>query len=423
MDIEKQKAHELVDRGRCVKQGDGTWLVYSLSSPKRYKVTLFGQHPETGAQTYHACTCPTFELRQDTCKHIRACLAIVHGREPRDGAADDAPVSRKRPTYRQPDWAAYTEAQCNEKLEFLALLSDLCAGITEPQRESMRGRPPVPLAAQVFGACFKVYTGLSGRRFMTDMRQANESGYVDEAVHFNAIARFFEEEKNAGLLKAIVNASALPLKALETKFAADSTGFSGSRFARWYDRKYGRMQAEHVWCKAHAMVGTLTNCITAAEVLDEDTADSPQLAPLVKKTAVGFKIEEVSADKAYSAAENFDIVGEFGGTLYAAFKVNATGGVGGRFQDMYHRFCLAKDDYLRRYHLRSNAESSFSAVKRLFGDSVRSRTNIAMRNEVYAKFICYNLTCVIHTAYELGIWPSAFSSKLEPELKILKFPG
>lgn len=37
---------------------------------------------------------------------------------------------------------------------------------------------------------------------------------------------------------------------------------------------------------------------------------------------------------------------------------------------------------MERYHLRSNVESTFSSMKRLFGSSLRSRTETAMRNEV-----------------------------------------
>jgi hypothetical protein len=39
---------------------------------------------------------------------------------------------------------------------------------------------------------------------------------------------------------------------------------------------------------------------------------------------------------------------------------------------------------MRRYHKRSNVESTFSAVKRKFGDSVMSRSDAGMVNEVPA---------------------------------------
>lgn len=44
-------------------------------------------------------------------------------------------------------------------------------------------------------------------------------------------------------------------------------------------------------------------------------------------------------------------------------------------------------------------------VKRKFGDSLRSKTDTAMVNEVLAKILCHNLVVLIHEMYELGIVP------------------
>src|SRR5207248_3687973 len=99
----------------------------------------------------------------------------------------------------------------------------------------------------------------------------------------------------------------------------------------------------------------------------------PFLPALVEATARGFKIAEVSADAAYASVANFQAVHDAGGTLYAAFKGNATGAAGGIYEQMFHLFCLNRDDYLKHYHARSNVESTFSMVKRKFGDSLRSK--------------------------------------------------
>jgi hypothetical protein len=45
---------------------------------------------------------------------------------------------------------------------------------------------------------------------------------------------------------------------------------------------------------------------------------------------------------------------------------------------MFHFFCLHKDEFAARYHLRSNAESTFAMLKAKFGDSVRSKTDGAI---------------------------------------------
>ena len=66
---------------------------------------------------------------------------------------------------------------------------------------------------------------------------------------------------------------------------------------------------------------------------------------------------------------------------------------------------LHRDKFMERYHLRSNVESTFSMVKRKSGDSVRSKGDLAMKNEVLAKLVCHNLCCLISAMYEMGVNP------------------
>jgi hypothetical protein len=63
-------------------------------------------------------------------------------------------------------------------------------------------------------------------------------------------------------------------------------------------------------------------------------------------------------------------------------------------------------------------------IKRKFGDSVRSKTDIAIRNEVLAKVLCHNIVVVIHEMHELGINPGFRTGSAEgEEVRILQFPG
>lgn len=417
MDTRQEKAQELASRGRVVRQPDH-WLVFSLTSTEKYRVTL---DPVS-------CSCPDYELRQEPCKHVLAVRIDVAqngadtpcAKKPRL-MVEEEPIKRQRPTYRQ-DWPSYCAAQKNEKDEFLPLLSDLCAGIVEPERKPGRGRRPASLAAQAFAAIFKVFTGMSGRRFMSDLRDVQVKGFVSEAVSPASIARFLESEEATPILTAILTQSSLPLKALEDEFAVDSSGFSASRFEKWYNVKHGKMESKQWWAKAHVMAGTRTHVITSVIIEDQHSNDAPYFAPLVKATAKNFTIRQATADKAYGSELNFQTVEDCGGTAYIAFRKSATGWIGGIFERMYHEFCLNKEEYLRCYHRRSNVESVFSAVKRVYGDSVRSRTRTAMKNEVICKLVCHNLSQLIHLMYELGL-DLNFESKRELDTKyILKFP-
>jgi hypothetical protein len=58
-------------------------------------------------------------------------------------------------------------------------------------------------------------------------------------------------------------------------------------------------------------------------------------APSPARTAAKtFRIREVSADKGYPSRANFDAVDKAGGVLFAAFKNNTTGEVGGLYEKM-----------------------------------------------------------------------------------------
>jgi len=154
------------------------------------------------------------------------------------------------------------------------------------------------------------------------------------------------------------------------------------------------------------MCGVKTNVITAVEILDKDAADSPRLPALTNATRLNFTMREVSADKGYSSYDNHDAILKAGATPFIAFKNNATGKEGGLFEKMLHYFKFRRDDFLGHYHKRSNVESTFAMMKAKFGDSIRSKTDTAMKNEALAKVLCHNVVVLIHEMYELGIEPS-----------------
>jgi transposase len=398
MDARRQKAHELADRAR-ITLNNGYYTVPSQSGGGSYTVVIDDRDA--------LCDCPDFELRNKACKHIMA-VRLLESRQLRDVEQDTESVTPspkvKRPTYKQ-DWPNYNAAQVNEGQHFPELLADLCRGIPEPAHAG-RGRKPVPLADQVFAATTKVYSLFSARRFMADVEDAHDRGFISRPMHFNSVLNALDNPALTPILHDLIRQSSLPLRAVETTFAPDSSGFCTSRFIRWFDVKYGVTREEAEWVKCHLITGVKTNVVAHVVILDKNANDSPQLPELVNVTAAqGFTVNEVCADKGYTSAENFDAVAAVGGTLYAPFKSNHTGAAGGLFEKMFYRFMYQREDYLKHYHQRSNVESTFSAIKRKFGDSVRSKSDTAMTNEVLCKVLAHNLCVLISAWYELGIEP------------------
>lgn len=391
----------LVIAATCkIDKKGGVFLVPSQSGSGKYTVCPDPENPH--------CSCPDHETRGVKCKHIFAVEFAMQQQQNADGSTtttESVKITTKRKTYPQV-WPAYNAAQTHEKERFLSLLADLCGGVPEPKQRSGKGRPPIPLSDALFACCYKVYSTVSGRRFMTDLRDAQERGYIRTALHYNSIFTYLENPSLFDVLRSLIGTASLPLKAVEVDFACDSSGFSTSRFVRWFDHKYGKVRQEHDWVKVHLMCGVKTNVVTSVEIHERNSNDSPILPGLVKATkANGFAIREVSGDKQYAGLKNYAAIDGVGAVPFIPFRPNHRGHGGGLWEKMFHYFHFRRDDFMSHYHKRSNVESTFSMIKAKFRDSVRSKTDVAMRNEVLCKVLCHNVVCLIHEMYELGIEP------------------
>jgi len=395
MDEREQKGLMIAATKRIHRKG-AEFLVPAASRTGKYTVNA----------TAKTCSCPDYEIRQAPCKHIHAVSFYLQRQvETRpDGTTVVTEMKAVKVTYSQP-WQAYNTAQTTEKEEFCRLLRELCSTIEEP--EQRMGRPRVPLADGLFAACFKVYSTVSGRRFMTDMREAEEKGLVDHAPCYNSIFNVIESEQVTPIIKSLIEQSALPLAAVETDFAVDSTGIGLSRTFNYFSARYKQQQTGHAWLKLHAIVGTKTNVIAACEVTERDVHDSPMFTPLVERASRNFQISEVSADKAYSSRANLELVVNKGAAPFIPFKSNHRGdGSNELWNRLFHFYSFQRSTFAEHYHKRSNVEATFSALKRKFGDCVRSKTPVAQQNETLLKVLAHNIVCLVHSMHELGVNPS-----------------
>lgn len=401
MNTREERALEIAEKFRIVNNGH-KWVVPSQTSRQKYEVTILGDKVD--------CTCPDFELRRSVCKHVMAVQLVISREQNPDGTetVTQSITITERKTYPQ-KWTEYNTAQTHEKFYFQQLLHGLCSGIATPE-QSGKGQRRLPLADAIFAATFKVYSTVSGRRFMTDLRDSQERGYIAHAPHYNSIFNYLENPDLRPILTNLIEVSAIPLQSVETDFAVDSSGFSTGRFERWFDHKYNRETFKREWVKVHIMCGVKTNIVTAVEIAGKNAADVTMLPPLVETTAKNFRLSEVSGDKAYLSTKNVVAVRDAGALPFIAFKKNSTdlgrtGQSSKMWRDMFHFFLWKRDEFLQCYHKRSNVESTFSMMKRKFGDGLRSKTDVAMVNESLCKILCHNLVVLIHEMFELGIDP------------------
>ena len=385
---------------QVTKDKQGRYRVRSQSSDNVYTIDLDNDP---------TCTCPDFILTSRPCKHIFRVLLFVQWEQPqeqpqeqhRPSEGKDPPVRTKKKTYPQ-NWQAYDSAQTHELEHFDHLLWELCRLLIQPQYQF--ARPPLPIADVVYAVATKAQRGMSRRRSMTDVRRAQENGFVDHVPADSSVSRYLSKPE----LKWLIIQSALPLASLEQDFAIDSSGIASTTYDRWYDHKWGRVVRKAQWVKMHLLCGVRTKIVIAADVSEAEANDSPFLQRLVNDIQDIYDIKELSADKAYLSRTNFEFAEGLDIDLYVPFKTNSTRKDPKRrrshaWERAHDYFTYRREEFLEHYHKRSISESVMNMVKAKYGPYVRSKNPVAQYNEVLAKVLCHNISCLIHQAYELGI--------------------
>jgi transposase len=101
----------------------------------------------------------------------------------------------------------------------------------------------------------------------------------------------------------------------------------------------------------------------------------------------GFKMKEVSADKACLGSPNLLTTLRHGAIPYIPFKTNSKAGestYGAKstvWDRLFYFYNLRREEFLAHYHKRSNVETTFHMIKSKFGQRLRSKSLTAQVNE------------------------------------------
>jgi hypothetical protein len=372
-----------------------------------------------------SCTCPDYETRRLRCKHQEAVLFWLAWEGAVNVETGEVTLPRKQQS--RQNWPAYNRAQTTERLRVPQFLHALCLGVPDAEREvGAPGRKPIPDREAIFGLVSKVYSGCSGRRAEADLAAYVERGFLSRVWDANTLFRAMESPAMTPILTSMIEEAAGPAAQVESaagQFAMDATGFKTSVrrvrdekevvVERWYDQAHKGEERRprrfiHDWVKLHAATGTLTNIVTAARVTagtGTGAGDSPHFIPLLHTTTKRFQVKEVSGDKGYLDEDNLTAVAAIGAQPFMRFKSNSRemDHPNEHWRRMWAYFDLKKEEFLRHYHRRSNVESTFGAIKAKFGGSVRSRKLVSQQNEVLAKVLLWNLTCIVQAIEEFGV--------------------
>jgi hypothetical protein len=176
--------------------------------------------------------------------------------------------------------------------------------------------------------------------------------------------------------------------------AADSTGIKVTVRGGWMREIW---KVHKGWLKLHLLTDVHTNEILSFVVTDERSGDAKHMLELVDSAvAGGHRLSRVLADGAYDAKFNWNGMKDRKIEFVTNIRKNACRNSRGcmvRWKQIHERDTIGNEAWKEKYgyNMRWKAESAISDYKRMFGESVSSKTFDEMVKEIGRNIECFNL--------------------------------
>lgn len=305
------------------------------------------------------------------------------------------------------DESLYNLAQENEIFIFLKYLPDAVVHVVKEDTLWVgTGRPPKDLYDVLVCLSIQHYINWSSRRSLGMIKLLCKFAKIPvEIPSWRTLCRYREREILKLYLDRLIRLTSKPLNLLENDFSTDMTGVSTKSYSTWFSLRCEKRLERREHIATHVTTSKILNSCVAIDVDCEKGKDSQYMRKHIKQISNDFLINDWCGDSMYLSRENCNAVSEAGGTPWFNPKKNTkVKQMGSRSWGLMVR--TAKDnpeEFAKHYHKRSNVEATFSAKKRKFGSSVRSKLNNAKENEEHLKWIGYNFTVLSRAQYEKNV--------------------
>jgi hypothetical protein len=367
------------------------------------------------------CDCPDAALTRP-CLHVLG-VFLKRGIIPHPDEETEEPEARDG---KEMDHAAMRKAELAISSNLPRLAYRLFEMLPQPPPRYGPGRPSLTQTDGLLCALLWSINGRNMRREQETRDRLTAEGILGRRIACNSVSRALTDEETTPLLEAALRLTREPFSTLDahaspltlavgSTFAVDSTGFTPSRRGHYSEERHRQRAAREKrtgpaeplpWLKAHIMVSTRAHLITSARItssIGKGTGDPSLFPPLMDETAATFRVGVVVGDPAYTNRAIVEQVVSLGATPIFKPRSNMRTqqhGVSG-WGDMIAFFMVHRQEFDALYHRRVQVESVNSAIKRRFGESLRSRTPISRRNELLCRLIAYNLVVLIQQVHLL----------------------
>jgi len=265
--------------------------------------------------------------------------------------------------------------------------------IADAELKAMNGNgrkgPKFKIAPVILALIWRYYCSLVSHTFRSVQGWSEET--LSERIgvkipHYSTMCKYSKR------MNAAVSPAAASLKGRPLTVAVDSTGIGSRTAGLWRHFVWGSKRG---WLKLHAMIDVDTGIVIAYTVTDENGGDPSQLLDLVDMAVRnGFILEKVLADGAYDTYRNWNGMEERKITFIANIGDRAVP-TSKSYARREHVLFIKKHGRtgwheITGYTMRWKVETAFSSLKKLFGESLRAKSEEQLENELNWRIEAYN---------------------------------
>jgi hypothetical protein len=292
---------------------------------------------------------------------------------------------------RRTAWKATDEAQIRKgRSNSPSNLKEIADAELKAMNEKDGRGPKFRIAPVILALIWQYYCSVVSHTFRSVQGWSEET--LEERLgvkipHYSTICKYSKR------LSASISPAAASLAGRPLTVAVDSTGIGSRTAGLWRHFLWGSTKG---WLKLHAMVDVETGIVIAYTVTCEKKRDHTQLLKLVDIAVNnGFLLEKVLADGAYDTYECWNGMESREITFIANVRENAalTARSERRREHILYIHKHGKTEWQEAtgYTMRWKAETAFSSLKKMFGESLRAKNEERLNSELSWRIEQYNL--------------------------------
>ena len=304
------------------------------------------------------------------------------------------------------NWSAYNLAKIKEIDFFLIFVKESVDMIKlEEDNAKRKGRPSKDAYDLTKVILTQIYFQVGERQASGLASLFKEKLVLSEIPSPRTIGRAYKRAQVRYLLGKVFEMTSAPIEKKETSFSADGTGLSLSIKQNYENDREDK--SKHKGYDKMAVMISNTFHIATAIVSEKGTAnDSPLFEQLITDTSSRFQdIDDVQLDAGFISRKNCNLIANVGAEPHIfprkGIILRRRGSTAWR--NMLTELIKDPQEWLRKYHERSNSECYFSAHKRRFTKPLLKKERESRNVEALGRVTVLNICMLISAYFEHGV--------------------